>query len=112
WKEGGISKTYQNKKYVLGWITSGRSLDNRPGAKPWKMERAYAGSNELGENIVQFQFDTQGGVLMGDLTGNNIGRPMAIILDNKLISAPNIQSQIHDKGQITGGGEGGFSRAE
>ena len=42
------------------------------------------------------------------MTGANIGRPFAIILDGKVVSAPTIQSQIFGNGQITGN----FSVAE
>jgi preprotein translocase subunit SecD len=35
-------------------------------------------------------------------TGRNIGRQLAIILDGSVFSAPTIQSQISDQGQITG----------
>ena len=32
----------------------------------------------------------------------NIGRPLAIVLDNRVMSAPTIQGRITDSGQITG----------
>ena len=39
---------------------------------------------------------------MGDLTGQNLGRPLAIVLDEQIRSAPTIQGRISDSGQITG----------
>ena len=36
------------------------------------------------------------------MTGANIGRPFAIVLDDRVVSAPTIQSQIFGNGQITG----------
>jgi preprotein translocase subunit SecD len=36
------------------------------------------------------------------VTGDNIGRPLGIVLDNQVVSAPTIQSAIYDQGQITG----------
>ena len=39
---------------------------------------------------------------MGQLTGANKGRNMAIVLDSEVYSAPTIQSQISGNGQITG----------
>ena len=39
---------------------------------------------------------------MGRLSGNNVGRSMAIILDGKLMSAPTLQEQITSNGQISG----------
>ena len=39
---------------------------------------------------------------MGSLSGANVGRQMAIILDGQLMSAPVLQEQITSNGQITG----------
>jgi preprotein translocase subunit SecD len=36
------------------------------------------------------------------VTGQNVGKQLAIILDNRVVSAPVIQSQISDSGRITG----------
>jgi SecD/SecF fusion protein len=38
----------------------------------------------------------------GDFTGGNVGRRMAIVLDDRIITAPTLQSRISDSGQITG----------
>jgi len=55
---------------------------------------------------VAFTMDRQGAVLMERLTGQNVGRKMAIVLDGKINSAPEIQSQIGERGRITLGGFG------
>ena len=52
---------------------------------------------------VNFRFDTAGGKKFGEVTKDNIGRPFAIVLDDKIISAPVIQSAIlGGAGRITG----------
>jgi len=51
---------------------------------------------------VEFTFDTEGGKLFGDLTEKNIERQLAIILDDRVYSAPNVQSRITSRGRITG----------
>jgi SecD/SecF fusion protein len=51
---------------------------------------------------VTFGLKTQGGDLMGALTGTNIGRPMAIVLDSLVMSVANINDKITTSGQITG----------
>ena len=52
---------------------------------------------------VYFRFDSRGGKQFGDYTKDNVGRPFAIVLDNKVISAPVIQSPIlGGNGRITG----------
>ena len=51
---------------------------------------------------VSFQLTALGGKKFGRVTGKNIGRDFAIVLDGKVVSAPTIQSQIFSSGQITG----------
>ncbi len=52
---------------------------------------------------VDFRFDSIGGKQFGKVTKNNVGKPFAIVLDNKVISAPVIQSPIMGgSGRITG----------
>jgi preprotein translocase subunit SecD len=53
--------------------------------------------------IVSFQLTREGGRQFARLTGANIGKPLAIILDGRVESAPEIQSRINDRGQITMG---------
>ncbi|HET6439711.1 MAG TPA: protein translocase subunit SecD, partial [Anaeromyxobacter sp.] len=51
--------------------------------------------------VVTFKMSPEGGRLMGKLTSANIHRRMAIVLDDKVESAPVIQSEITTNGQIT-----------
>ena len=62
--------------------------------------------------VVDFVFDREGGEMFGRVTGPNIGKPLAILLDGKVESAPNIRSKIRDKGQITLGGTATFFDAK
>lgn len=56
-----------------------------------------------GQPIVSFRFDAAGGALFGELTSENVGRRLAIVLDNEVVSAPNIQTAIvGGSGIITG----------
>jgi len=55
------------------------------------------------EPIVSFRFDSQGAQIFGRVTQENVGRPFAIVLDNKVITAPNINEPIlGGSGQISG----------
>ncbi|MDA3886328.1 MAG: protein translocase subunit SecD [Candidatus Delongbacteria bacterium] len=64
-----------------------------------------SGSSAMGGWEVPFELDKQGGRKFADITGNNIGRRLAIILDGKLFMAPNINSRIpNGRGVITLGG--------
>ena len=63
---------------------------------------ATPGFDQNGNPAVMFVLSASGGKKFGRVTGKNIGKPFAIVLDNKVISAPIIQSQIFSNGQITG----------
>lgn len=55
------------------------------------------------EPIVSFRFDSQGAQIFGRVTQENVGRPFAIVLDHKVITAPNINEPIlGGSGQISG----------
>ncbi|MEI6080297.1 MAG: protein translocase subunit SecD [bacterium] len=69
------------------------------------LKDAYVGFNsEFGEPYVSFQMNTLGSRFMEELTGKNIGKQLAIVLDKNVYSAPTIQAKISDSGQITLGG--------
>jgi SecD/SecF fusion protein len=64
---------------------------------------AQAGFDQNSQPDVNFTFNLRGGQLFGRVTSENIQRRFAIVLDNKVISAPVIQSPITGgRGQITG----------
>ena len=59
----------------------------------------------MGENgypEVAFTFNAEGSKKFGQLTGSNLGKPLAIILDNTVQSAPTIQARITKDGRISG----------
>jgi preprotein translocase subunit SecD len=49
---------------------------------------------QTNENVVNIQFDQQGGQRFAALTQANVGKPFAMILDGEVLSAPNIQTPI------------------
>ena len=51
-------------------------------------------SFQEGEPVVAFEFNSIGGKKFGEVTKNNIGERLAIVLDNEVISAPVIQGAI------------------
>jgi preprotein translocase subunit SecD len=53
---------------------------------------------------VTFQLNNEGGRRFRNETGRNIGNNMAIVLDDRVMSAPVIQGAIGTRGQITMGG--------
>jgi preprotein translocase subunit SecD len=55
------------------------------------------------EPVVNFRFNIRGGQRFAEVTSENVGRPFAIVLDGKVISAPRILSPITGgSGQISG----------
>jgi len=55
------------------------------------------------EPIVNFKFNIRGGQRFGQVTSENVGKPFAIVLDGKVISAPRILGPITGgSGQISG----------
>ncbi len=104
------TEDYNKKHYVLGYITPGpdgkpRSLDAHM-PKPWQLTDARPERQHSGEFVVGFHFDPQGADYFGELTEANKEKPMAIVLDNKVISAPYIRAKITASGIIEGGKDG------
>jgi SecD/SecF fusion protein len=106
----GLTEPYNDKLYALVHTAAERSLTQRAGQPKWGLTSAYPLMQD-GERVVGFQFDTAGAKYFGELTGRNVGRPLGIVLDGRLISAPNINNQIFGNGIIQGGA-GGFSQQE
>ncbi|OCL25151.1 protein-export membrane protein SecD [Orenia metallireducens] len=61
---------------------------------------AYGG--EFNQPVVSFELTKEGSKKFATITRENIGKVIAIYLDNKLLTAPTVQSEIRGKGQITG----------
>jgi len=95
--------TFGDKYYVLASNQAGQVMLHSPGTRDWKLDRAYPTSDYFGRRAIGFVMDNIGGKLMADVTGNNIGRPLCILLDDIAISAPNIEERIPSgQGRITG----------
>ena len=58
--------------------------------------------DENNQPAVGFTLNTEGGRKFGKVTGENIGRQLAIILDGRVQSAPRIDGRITTDGRITG----------
>ncbi|WP_296679840.1 protein translocase subunit SecD [Novosphingobium sp.] len=67
----------------LGGIKGDQLIDAKPG-----------NDQQNNQPIVTIDFDQQGGAKFAKLTTENVGKPFAIVLDGKVISAPNINEPI------------------
>jgi preprotein translocase subunit SecD len=63
-----------------------------------------AGSGALqSAPVVQVNFNQEGAKMFADITGKNVGKPMAIFLDGQVISIPTIQQKIEGGTAIISG---------
>jgi preprotein translocase subunit SecD len=67
-----------------------------------ELRSADAGTDENGRPDVNFSLTNEGGRRFAAFTAAHVNERLAIVLDNRLVSAPNIQEQIKDQGRITG----------
>ncbi len=58
------------------------------------LTRAEVTTDQNNQTAIGFRFDGQGARRFGEATTQNVGKPFAIILDGKVISAPNIETPI------------------
>jgi preprotein translocase subunit SecD len=57
--------------------------------------------DEYNKPVVSFRLDGTGAQEFSELTGNNVGRQLGIVIDGEMYSTPNISCEIHSEGQIT-----------
>jgi preprotein translocase subunit SecD len=90
-----VDATGQSAVYIVQRtpIITGRDLRNAA---------ALPSTDNPGSYEVSFTLSTEAARRFGPFTEENIGKPMAIILDHKVQTAPTIQSRIEDQGRITG----------
>ncbi|HET7707722.1 MAG TPA: protein translocase subunit SecD [Thermoanaerobaculia bacterium] len=66
------------------------------------LKNARVQKGRIGEPVIGFSLTPEGAPKFGELTGNNIKRQLAIVLDNRIVSAPVINSRIDGEGVIEG----------
>jgi preprotein translocase subunit SecD len=66
------------------------------------LRNAQQSLDEFNRPAVHFTLKQDAAARFGNFTQTNIGRPMAIVLDNRVMSVATIQGRITDSGQITG----------
>jgi len=73
------------------------------------LSSAVAQLGQMGNSwVVNFTLNDQGAALFGPFTASHIGRPLAIVLDGIVLSAPTINAALTDGGMI----EGSFTQEE
>lgn len=66
------------------------------------LQNAIVQPDQLGRPQISFVLTSDGSEQFFNYTNANIGRPLPIVLDGRVLSAPNIQAAIRDNGVITG----------
>jgi preprotein translocase subunit SecD len=66
------------------------------------LRNARVSVDENNRPAVSFTLSNEGGRKFGKVSGENIGRQLAIILDGRVQSAPTLESRITTEGRITG----------
>ena len=93
--------------YAPGSDGAGSSLAVRRlgGIRGDNLANAQAGKNpENNEDVVNIRFDPTGGSRFCQLTTQNVNKPFAIILDDEVLSAPNINEPICGGSAMISGG--------
>lgn len=98
---------------LAGTVSSGYALMEGMDGTPYLLETdgvltgailadAWVEAGEIGLPEVSFRLNREGAKLFGRLTGANINRRLAIVLDGVVQSAPVVESRITDAGRISG----------
>ncbi|MBL0890620.1 MAG: protein translocase subunit SecD [Gemmatimonadaceae bacterium] len=79
-------------------------LDSRPIITGEALTDARPSTDPVEGNVVQFTLNNEGARRFKVETGKHVGDNMAIVLDQRVVTAPTLQSAIGRNGQITLGG--------
>ena len=96
-----VASSRDGVPYLLMYTDQPRSMTHDRGTT-WSLQSAGRTVDDLGRPAVSFRLDTNGGRLMGRLTQANKLRPMGIVLDGRVYSAPRINGTISTSGIIQG----------
>ncbi|MBI2594970.1 MAG: protein translocase subunit SecD [Candidatus Colwellbacteria bacterium] len=67
------------------------------------LTKATLGFDNLNRPIVNFEFNDEGTELFRQITARNVGKPLAVFVDNNLLQEPIVQQEINGPAQITFG---------
>lgn len=67
------------------------------------LKGCWPGVDEYGNPVVDIEFNSEGAKIFSEITSRSVDKPIAILLDRKIISAPNVREPIPSgKAQISG----------
>ena len=95
-------KRYKNAKVLPGADGFYYLVKYPPVITGSDLADAYPTTDSYGRPAVGFTLTPSAAKRFAEFTQSHIGKRMAIVLDNYVVSAPTIQARIYDKGIITG----------
>ncbi|MEA2710733.1 MAG: SecD/SecF fusion protein [Phycisphaerales bacterium] len=106
-----VEATSGGINYILVYTSADRSMTHADISRTWSVKNARPTRDQAGGTAVAFELDKPGAKRFGELTGNNLGRKLAIVLDGNVLSVPRVNNRIEGHGIISGG-PGGFAQTE
>ncbi|MCA9304086.1 MAG: SecD/SecF family protein translocase subunit, partial [Phycisphaerales bacterium] len=97
---GYVVEEFEGDYYMLGWDT--RSLRMTQADGHWGIANSRQTTDQLGKPAIGFEMNPSGALFLGELTGPNVGANMAVLLDDEVYTAPNLNSRISKQGIIQG----------
>jgi uncharacterized protein (TIGR03067 family) len=107
-RDGGVNQflataKQKDKMYVLLSTKPDEVLlGGRLGPPEWTLTSVKVVKDKQGRPAIALELDEAGGKRLAKLTGEHIDRPMAILVDDRVVAAPTIKSAIQDKVEISG----------
>ena len=99
-----VGKTAQLTFHEIEATSSAQESSSSAGLLTFSQASLLTGKNlkrsqvqfdrNTGQPVVSLEFDSEGAKLFEDITRRNIGKPVAIFLDNQLLSAPRVEDAI------------------
>jgi len=96
---GVIARPYAGRLYLLMHNSPGLAMTRND---DWSVSDVQRHQGELGRPVVSFSLDGKGAVLMRTMTGPNVDRPMAVLIDDKVLTTPGIRQQLSNGIEISG----------
>ncbi|MCX7427825.1 MAG: protein kinase [Planctomycetia bacterium] len=98
-----VTAEHEGRRYVLLSTKADEVLlGGRYGPPDWKLSSVGLARDERGKPMLQLELDEAGGKRLAKLTGEHPDRQMAILVDDRVVTAPTIKSAIAAKVAITG----------
>ena len=94
-----VARPYAGRLYVLLHNTDDLAMTR---GQEWGVDSVQQGADIHGRPAVLFSLDGRGSGYMQRMTQPNVGRPMAVLLDNQVLTSPNINSALSRDIEISG----------